>query len=197
MGRIEGGAAGELRGVRWRRSRAGAEPRRAGAEPPQAAKRPGCAGWAGREKCSGREGAEGRWRGFWRAGGRGRRSRAGAEPRRAGGEAPAGREAARLRRTGGERKCSGREGAEGRWRGFWRCGAKPRRAGAEPPQAAKRPGCAGWAGREKPRRGSAGWGQTSIWELRRARRSVSQRSWPLGAAPQPSARKKVPSVKVM
>ena len=78
-----------------------------------------------------------------------------------------------------------------------RAGAEPRRAGAEPPQAAKRPGCAGRAGREKPRRGSAGWGQTSIWELRRARKSVSQRSWPLGAAPQPSARRKVPSVKVM
>ena len=77
--------------------------------------------------------------------------------------------------------------------GWWRRS----RAGAEPPQAAKRPGCAGRAGREKPRRGSAGWGQTSIWELRRARKSVSQRSWPLGAAPQPSARRKVPSVKVM
>ena len=151
MGGLRAGC-GALRGVRGRRSRAGAEPRRAGASPPQAAKRPGCAGWAGREKCSGREGAGGRWRGFWRAGVRGRRSRAGAEPRR---------------------------------------------AGAEPPQAAKRPGCAGWAGREKPRRGSAGWGQTSIWELRRARKSVSQRSWPLGAAPQPSARRKVPSVKVM
>ena len=84
--------------------------------------------------------------------------------------------------------------------GWWRrsrAGAEPRRAGAEPPQAAKRPGCAGRAGRKKPRRGAAGWGQTSIWELRRARKSVSQRSWPLGAAPQPSARKKVPSVKVM
>ena len=145
-GMVAGGTAGALRGsYGWRRSRAGAKP-------PQAAKRPGCAGRAGREKCSGREGAGGRWRGFWRAGVRGRRSRAGAEPRR---------------------------------------------AGAEPPQAAKRPGCAGWAGREKPRRGSAGWGQTSIWELRRARKSVSQRSWPLGAAPQPSARRKVPSVKVM
>ena len=136
-----------------------------------------------------------------------------AQPRRGGataggGFAPAGREAARLRRMGGERKMLGARGCGGKVERFlggagrcgWRrsrAGAEPRRAGAEPPQAAKRPGCAGWAGRKKPRRGSAGWGQTSIWELRRARKSVSQRSWPLGAEPQPSARRKVPSVKVM